>query len=197
MKRLTDILISLLVVIFFSPVIFLVAIVLWCSCGRHVFFVQQRPGLHGRAFNLLKFKSMNDACDKNDNLLPSRERITRFGKFIRSTSLDEFPQLYNVLKGDMSLVGPRPLRMKYLPLYTAEQMRRHDVKPGVTGWAQVNGRTALSWEDTFKLDVWYVDNQSWWLDMKILWMTFLKVLRREGVNSSGETLRHAFKGRDR
>lgn len=140
---------------------------------------------------------MNDACDKNDNLLPSRERITRFGKFIRSTSLDEFPQLYNVLKGDMSLVGPRPLRMKYLPLYTAEQMRRHDVKPGVTGWAQVNGRTALSWEDTFKLDVWYVDNQSWWLDMKILWMTFLKVLRREGVNSSGETLRHAFKGRDR
>ena len=194
MKRFVDLFLSLIVLIIFSPAIVVVTIIIWCTSGRPVFFVQQRPGLQGKSFYVIKFKSMNNACDEKGQLLPSRERVTRFGKFIRGTSLDELPQLFNVIKGDMSLVGPRPLRMRYLPLYTPEQMRRHDVKPGITGWAQVNGRTAISWEDTFKLDVWYVDNHSLWLDFKVLWLTILKVLRRQGVNDEGKSLRHAFKG---
>ena len=197
MKRLADIFCSALGIIMFSPIIFVVAIFVWITSGLPVFFAQQRPGLNGKPFYLLKFKSMNNACDKNGDLLPGKDRLTKFGKFIRSTSLDELPQLFNVLKGDMSLVGPRPLLMDYLQLYSPEEMRRHEVKPGVTGWAQINGRNTLSWEESFKLDVWYVDNHSWRLDLKILWLTFVKVLRREGVNTSGDSLRPVFKGSEK
>jgi lipopolysaccharide/colanic/teichoic acid biosynthesis glycosyltransferase len=162
--------------------------------GTPVLFVQQRPGLRGRPFKLLKFRTMMDGRDAQGRLLPDAERLTPFGRFLRSSSLDELPELFNVLKGDMSLVGPRPLLMEYLPRYTPEQARRHDVRPGITGWAQVNGRNALSWEEKFKLDVWYVDHQSFALDLKILWMTLFRVFQRKSISAEGHATMPKFMG---
>lgn len=154
--------------------------------GQPVLFRQKRPGLNGKPFDLLKFRTMTEDRDEKGDLLPDRSRLTRLSRLVRSTSLDELPELFNVLKGDMSLVGPRPLLMRYLERYTPEQMRRHEVKPGITGWAQVNGRNALTWEEKFKLDVWYVDNQSFWLDLKIIALTIWKLIKREGINQPGQ-----------
>ncbi len=171
-----------------------VTLIIWVKLGSPVLFKQCRPGLHGQPFNIYKFRTLSLARDANGELLPDHERMTPLGIFLRKFSLDELPQLFNVLRGDLSLVGPRPLLMEYLPLYSVEQMRRHDVHPGITGWAQVNGRNAIGWEEKFKFDVWYVDHQSFLLDMKILWMTVLKVLRREGVNEQGHATMSKFTG---
>lgn len=162
--------------------------------GHPAFFRQVRPGVHGKPFEMIKFRTMTDQRGPDGVLLPDAERVTSFGHFLRSSSLDELPELWNVLKGDMSLVGPRPLLMEYLPLYSPEQARRHEVRPGITGWAQINGRNALSWEEKFALDVWYVDNRSLWLDIKILWLTVKKVLVREGISAAGETTMPRFTG---
>jgi len=162
--------------------------------GSPVFFRQTRPGLHGKPFNLIKFRTMTNTKDHFGRLLPDSKRITKLGRFLRITSLDELPELWNVLKGDMSLVGPRPLLMEYLDKYTPEQARRHEVKPGITGWAQINGRNALSWEERFKMDVWYVDNQNLWLDLKILFLTIWKVLAREGISKPGHATMTKFSG---
>ncbi len=162
--------------------------------GSPVFFRQLRPGMHGKPFEIVKFRTMTSERGPDGQLLPDAVRLTSFGRFVRSTSLDELPELWNVLKGDMSLVGPRPLLMEYLPLYTPQQARRHEVRPGITGWAQVNGRNAISWEDKFALDVWYVDHYSWWLDMKILWLTVRKVLLRDGISAAGEATMTRFTG---
>jgi sugar transferase EpsL len=162
--------------------------------GAPVLFRQTRPGMGGKPFLMYKFRTMTDQRDTAGNLLPDEKRLTRFGKFLRSTSLDELPELINVLKGEMSLVGPRPLLMEYLGRYSPEQARRHEVRPGITGWAQVNGRNAISWEEKFKLDVWYVDNRSLWLDIKILWMTFVKVFKREGISQEGQATAEKFMG---
>ena len=162
--------------------------------GNPVFFTQVRPGLHGKPFKMMKFRSMTSECGPDGQLLPDAVRLTPFGRWLRATSLDELPGLWSVLRGDMSLVGPRPLLMEYLPLYSPEQARRHEVRPGITGWAQVNGRNAISWEDKFKLDVWYVDNQSLWLDIKILWLTVRKVLVRDGISAEGEATMTRFTG---
>jgi lipopolysaccharide/colanic/teichoic acid biosynthesis glycosyltransferase len=162
--------------------------------GKPIFFRQQRPGLDGKIFGIYKFRTMTNEKDGNGKLLPDEDRLVGIGKFIRSTSLDELPQLFNVLKGEMSFVGPRPLLVEYLERYNAEQKRRHDIKPGITGWAQVNGRNAISWEEKFKLDVWYVENQSFLLDMKILWMTFLKVIKRSDISQQGQATMEVFKG---
>lgn len=162
--------------------------------GSPVLFAQERPGLHGQSFKMVKFRTMTDKRDADGHLLPDEERLTAFGRWLRSTSLDELPELLNVFKGEMSLVGPRPLLVEYLPLYSPEQARRHDVRPGITGWAQVNGRNAISWEDKFKLDVWYVENQSLWLDIKILWLTVKKVLVREGISAAGDATMPKFTG---
>ncbi|WP_235505148.1 sugar transferase [Variovorax sp. Root318D1] len=162
--------------------------------GKPVFFRQVRPGLRGRPFEMVKFRTMTDARDVSGQLLPDAERLTPFGRFMRSSSLDELPELWNVLKGEMSLVGPRPLLTEYMPLYSAEQARRHNVRPGITGWAQVNGRNTLSWEEKFKLDVWYVDNRTLWLDIKILWLTVRKVLVRDGISAAGEATMPRFTG---
>lgn len=172
----------------------LIAILIYFGMGRPVLFKQQRPGLHGKIFSINKFRTMTNAKDEQGNLLPNDQRITKLGQFLRKLSLDELPQLFNVLKGDLSLVGPRPLLVEYLDLYTPEQARRHDVKPGITGWAQVNGRNAITWEEKFKHDVWYVDNQSFWLDLKILLMTALKVIKSDGVNKSENVTMEKFKG---
>ena len=193
-KRLFDLFVSLLALMALWPVILIVGLLIRFKLGAPVLFKQSRPGLHGKPFNMLKFRSMLDATDKDGNPLPDDQRLTRFGRILRSTSLDELPGLINVLKGDMSLVGPRPLLMEYLPLYSAEQARRHDVRPGITGWAQVNGRNAISWEDKFKLDVWYVDNRSIWLDIKILLLTVKKVFVREGISAAGEATMSKFTG---
>ena len=193
-KRLFDFVIASLLVILLSPVFVIVLLAVSIFLGQPVFFRQQRPGLHGRAFLLYKFSTMTNDRDATGMLLPDDARLTRFGRLLRRLSLDELPQLYNVLKGDMSLVGPRPLLMEYLPLYTAEQSRRHDVRPGITGWAQVNGRNAIGWEEKFKLDVWYVDHQTFMLDMKILWLTLLKVLRPEGISQDGQATMSKFTG---
>lgn len=162
--------------------------------GSPVFFLQVRPGMHGKPFEMIKFRTMTAERGANGQLLPDEQRLKAFGRWLRATSLDELPELWNVLKGDMSLVGPRPLLMQYLPLYSPEQARRHEVRPGITGWAQVNGRNAISWEDKFKLDVWYVDNRSLWLDIKILWLTVKKVLVRDGISAAGEATMPAFTG---
>lgn len=162
--------------------------------GSPVLFRQQRPGLHGKPFMMYKFRTMTDSMDTNGNLLADDERLPSFGRFLRSSSLDELPELFNVLKGDMSLVGPRPLLMEYLPLYSPLQARRHEILPGITGWAQINGRNAISWEEKFKLDVWYVDNQSLWLDLKIIFLTFIKVFRREGISHEGQATMEKFTG---
>ena len=162
--------------------------------GSPVLFRQTRPGVHGKPFQMTKFRTMRDAIDADGRPLPDAKRLTKFGRFLRSSSLDELPELWNVLKGDMSLVGPRPLLMDYLPLYSAEQARRHEVLPGVTGWAQINGRNAISWDEKFSLDVWYVDNRNLWLDLKILWFTIRKVFKREGISSAGEATMSKFEG---
>jgi lipopolysaccharide/colanic/teichoic acid biosynthesis glycosyltransferase len=194
MKRVFD----LTVILLMSPAVLLACLLIGLAVsvflGRPVLFRQRRPGLHGTPFMMIKFRSMRDDRDEFGNLLPDHQRLTRFGAFLRSTSLDELPGLWNVVKGEMSLVGPRPLLMEYLPLYTTEQARRHDVRPGITGWAQVNGRNAVSWEEKFAYDVWYVDNRSFALDVRILWMTIIKVLMRKGVSAEGEATMSKFKG---
>ena len=193
-KRIFDFLVSLVALIVLSPVFLVVAIQIRRKLGSPIFFRQTRPGEDGKPFQMVKFRTMLDAVDKQGNQLPDDQRMTPFGAFLRSTSLDELPELWNVLKGEMSLVGPRPLLMEYLPLYSKEQYRRHEVRPGVTGWAQVNGRNAISWEDKFRLDVWYVDNRSLWLDVKILFLTVKKVLVRDGISGEGEATMSKFTG---
>ncbi|WP_153637141.1 sugar transferase [Marinobacter salsuginis] len=196
LKRLFDIFLSSLCLVLLSPIIAIVAFRIRKKLGSPVLFRQSRPGLSGKPFLMVKFRTMKDAVDESGNLLPDSERMTSFGQFLRSTSLDELPELWNVLKGDMSLVGPRPLLMEYVSLYSEEQFRRHEVRPGVTGWAQVNGRNAISWEDKFKLDIWYVDNRSFWLDIKILFLTVKKVLVRDGISGEGEVTMSKFTGKD-
>ena len=194
MKRLIDFFAAAAGLCLLWPVLLIVAFLVRRKLGSPVVFSQVRPGLAGKPFRMYKFRTMTDAKDEQGQLLPDEVRLTAFGRFLRSTSLDELPELWNVLKGEMSLVGPRPLLMEYLPLYTAEQARRHEARPGITGWAQVNGRNAISWEDKFRLDVWYVDNQSLWLDIRILWMTVKKVLVREGIAAAGEATTTKFTG---
>jgi len=194
LKRLFDILASAVALLLLFPVILVVAALIHRKLGAPVLFRQVRPGKDGKPFQMIKFRTMLDAVDAQVNPLPDSERMTPFGQFLRASSLDELPGLWNVLKGEMSLVGPRPLLMEYLPLYSKEQYRRHDVRPGVTGWAQVNGRNAISWEDKFKLDVWYVDNRSFWLDLKILFLTVKKVLVRDGISGEGEVTMSRFTG---
>ena len=194
MKRFFDVSATLIGIIMLAPFFLLIAIIIFSKLGKPVFFYQIRPGLNGRAFRMIKFRTMRDAYGPDGDLLSDAERMTTLGAFLRSTSLDELPELWNVLKGDMSLVGPRPLLMEYLPLYSPEQARRHELRPGITGWAQVNGRNAISWEEKFALDVWYVDNHNLWLDMKILYMTLRKVLVRDGINAEGEATMPKFKG---
>jgi lipopolysaccharide/colanic/teichoic acid biosynthesis glycosyltransferase len=194
MKRLFDFLIAFLFLIALSLPLALLILIILVKLGLPVFFRQTRPGLNSQPFEMVKFRTMTDERDANGSLLSDVKRLTPFGHFLRSTSLDELPELWNVLKGDMSLVGPRPLLMEYLPLYSPEQDRRHEVRPGITGWAQVNGRNSLSWDDKFKLDIWYVDNQNMWLDIKILFMTARKVLIRDGITAEGEATMSAFKG---
>lgn len=194
MKRVVDIVLSGLALVALAVPLAMVGLLLGLSMGHPVFFSQTRPGLHGKSFRMIKFRTMTNARGPDGELLPDAERLTRLGRFLRSTSLDELPELWNVLRGDMSLVGPRPLLVEYLPLYTPEQARRHEVRPGITGWAQVNGRNALSWEEKFALDVWYVDNQSLWLDLKILWLTVWRVLKRDGISADGEATMPRFRG---
>ena len=194
LKRLIDIIGALFALIVFSPIIFFTAWKVSKVMGRPVFFHQTRPGLNGRPFEMIKFRSMRDAIGPDGKPLPDAERITPFGSFMRRTSLDELPELWNVLKGNMSLVGPRPLLMQYLPLYSKEQFRRHEMKPGITGWAQINGRNAISWDEKFSLDVWYVDNQSLWLDIKILFLTVKKVVLREGISHGEQATMPFFEG---
>ncbi|BCV40212.1 sugar transferase [Shewanella algae] len=194
MKRLFDILVSAAGLLLLSPIIALVAWKIRENLGTPVLFRQTRPGLHGKPFEMVKFRTMKDAVDEQGNSLPDSERMTPFGNKLRSSSLDELPELWNVLKGDMSLVGPRPLLMQYLPLYSKEQARRHEARPGVTGWAQINGRNAISWEEKFKLDVWYVDNRNFWLDIKILLLTVKKVFKREGISADGHVTIEPFTG---
>jgi len=193
-KRVFDLVVGGTISILLFPVFVMVGLLVRLKLGKPVFFRQQRPGLNGRPFMLYKFRTMTDACDAGGRLLPDAARLTAFGRFLRSTSLDELPELFNVLKGEMSLVGPRPLLMKYLPRYTPEQMRRHEVKPGITGWAQVNGRNALSWEQKFAMDVWYVDNYSLGLDMRVLIKTLWVALRREGISQPGVATMQEFMG---
>jgi len=196
LKRLIDITASGAALVALSPVLAVTAYKVKKDLGSPVLFKQTRPGLNGKPFEMIKFRTMKDATDKQGNLLPDSERLTPFGQKLRSTSLDELPELWNVLKGDMSLVGPRPLLMEYLPLYNSEQARRHNVRPGVTGYAQVNGRNAISWEEKFKLDTWYVDNQSLWLDIKILANTVKQVLIKEGISAAGEATMSKFTGNE-
>jgi sugar transferase EpsL len=193
-KRALDVVASGLVLTVVSPALVVFALLIRANMGPPILFRQERPGLHGRRFRVLKFRTMRDAHDAHGRPLPDAARLTRFGRLVRATSLDELPQLWNVLRGDMSLVGPRPLLVQYLDRYTPEQARRHDVKPGITGWAQVNGRNAISWEEKFALDVWYVDNQSLWLDLRILALTALKVFRRNGISSNGHATMPEFTG---
>mgnify|MGYP001497909686 CR=1 FL=1 len=194
MKRFFDLMSTVCGLMIIAPFLLLLFLMVRLRLGSPVFFRQIRPGIQCKPFTMYKFRTMTDAQNEQGQLLPDDQRLTRFGGFLRSTSLDEFPALINVIKGEMSLVGPRPLLMEYLPLYSPEQARRHDVRPGITGWAQVNGRNAISWEEKFKLDVWYVDNQSFWLDLKILWMTFNKVFKREGISQEGEATMSKFTG---
>jgi sugar transferase EpsL len=196
MKRLLDVCVAGTGMILLVPVMAATAVAIRLILGRPVLFKQVRPGLAGEPFTLVKFRTMRDLQSRNGTLVPDAERLTPLGRFLRASSLDELPTLWNVLKGDMSLVGPRPLLMEYLPLYNAEQRRRHEIRPGITGWAQIHGRNALSWEQRFKLDVWYVDNRSFWLDVRILAATILKVVRREGITQPGRATADPFVGRD-
>lgn len=193
-KRIIDILAALSALIILSPVYVIVAFKVAKNLGKPVLFSQKRPGLYGQIFTMKKFRSMRDAQDKNGNILPDQERLTPFGIKLRNSSLDELPGLLSVLKGDMSLVGPRPLLVEYLPLYSKVQAKRHDVKPGITGWAQVNGRNAISWQEKFELDVWYVNNQSLWLDIKIIYLTVKKVFSQADINAEGEATMSKFTG---
>ncbi len=193
-KKAFDLVLTIPAITLLAPLFLILSFMAAILLGAPVLFRQQRPGLGGRPFWLLKFRTMTDARGADGVLLPDSERLTRFGRFLRATSLDELPELLNVLKGDMSLVGPRPLLMQYLERYTPEQARRHEVRPGITGWAQVNGRNAITWEEKFKLDVWYVDNWSLWLDIKIIFMTAWKIFKREGINQPGQATMEEFKG---
>lgn len=196
MKRTFDNLTALLLLLLLSPLLLITAAAVALFLGRPVLFRQQRPGLKGRPFTLIKFRTMLDATDASGNPLPDSERLTRFGRFLRASSLDELPELWNVLRGEMSLVGPRPLLMNYLSLYSKRQARRHEMRPGITGWAQVNGRNAVSWDDKFEMDVWYVENQSFWLDIKILFLTVYKVVKRDGISAAGQATQSEFTGSD-
>lgn len=197
LKQFIDLLVSLILLILLSPVMLVIALLVRIKLGKPVLFSQERPGLHGRLFRLHKFRTMRDLYGADGQLLPDDKRLTPFGRFLRASSLDELPELVNVLRGEMSLVGPRPLLVAYLARYTPEQARRHEVLPGITGWAQVNGRNALSWEAKFKLDVWYVDNQSFWLDLKILFLTLWKALKREGISAPGSATAPEFMGSEK
>ena len=194
MKRTFDILIIILALPFLVPTLLVTCLLIRIKLGSPIFFRQRRPGLHGKLFEMVKFRTMTDNKDSNGILLPDTDRLTSFGKSLRATSIDELPELWNVIKGDMCLVGPRPLLMEYLPLYSPEQAKRHNIKPGITGWAQINGRNTISWEEKFKLDVWYVDNSSLWLDIKILFLTVKKVLVREGISAEGHVTISPFSG---
>jgi len=196
-KRLLDFVIALVALVLLAVPLLILTLMVRRKLGRPAFFLQMRPGLNGKPFEMVKFRTMTDARDAAGELLPDSERLTDFGKFLRATSLDELPELWNVLVGDMSLVGPRPLLMEYLPLYSAEQARRHEVRPGVTGWAQVNGRNAVSWDEKFAMDVWYVEHRSLWLDLQILALTVRKVLVREGISAAGEATMTKFTGNKR
>ena len=194
-KRFFDIIVAFTGIIVISPLFLLLILILsFANQGAGVFFTQKRPGKNGKIFSVVKFKTMTDEKDKDGNLLPETQRLTKIGRFIRQSSLDEIPQLINVLIGDMSLIGPRPLLVQYLPLYNKQQARRHEVRPGITGWAQVNGRNAISWEQKFNYDVWYVDNISFTLDIKIIFLTLLKVIKSEGINQNREIIMKPFKG---
>jgi lipopolysaccharide/colanic/teichoic acid biosynthesis glycosyltransferase len=193
-KRVLDVALSLVLLLVLSPLLALLWVIIRYRLGAPVIFVQVRPGMGGNPFRMYKFRTMTDGRGEDGKLLPDAERLTPLGRLLRASSLDELPELYNVLKGDMSLVGPRPLLMEYLPLYSVDQARRHEVRPGITGWAQVNGRNAVSWERKFELDVWYVDNHSLRMDLKILWMTMRKVIKREGISAAGEATASKFTG---
>ncbi len=193
-KRALDILGAAIGLFLLSPILLIVAMKIRREMGAPVLFRQTRPGRDGKSFQMIKFRTMRDAIDASGHSLPDAKRLTKLGRFLRSSSLDELPELWNVLKGDMSLVGPRPLLVEYLPLYSQEQARRHEVRPGVTGWAQVNGRNAISWDEKFALDVWYVDNRSLWLDLKIIWLTIRKVIKRDGISAAGEATMSKFTG---
>ena len=193
-KRAIDLLVSLILLTLALPLLVIAAIVLFFANNGKVFFTQERPGRKNRLFRVIKFKTMNDKKDANGKLLPDKERLTPAGKFIRTTSIDELPQMINVLKGDMSLIGPRPLLSRYLPLYNEQQKRRHEVRPGITGWAQVNGRNAISWQKKFEYDIWYVDNLGFLLDVKIVWLTIIKIFKREGITEQGSATISAFNG---
>jgi undecaprenyl phosphate N,N'-diacetylbacillosamine 1-phosphate transferase len=194
LKSLFDKILALFLIIIFSPIYIVVSLLILWKMGSPILFRQKRPGYKEKIFGIYKFRTMTNDTDADGNLLPDEQRLVGVGKFIRSTSLDELPQLFNVLKGQMSFVGPRPLLIEYLDLYNDKQKRRHEVKPGITGWAQVNGRNAISWEQKFYYDVWYVDNQSFWLDIKILWMTFLKVVKRSDISSTSSATMEKFRG---
>ncbi|MGH8177791.1 MAG: sugar transferase [Steroidobacter sp.] len=194
MKRTMDVLGAGLMLFLLAPVILVLAVLVRARLGRPVFFRQERPGMNGRSFRMVKFRTMTDARTPSGELRSDAERLSPLGRWLRSTSLDELPELWNVLKGDMSLVGPRPLLLEYLPLYSAREARRHEVRPGITGWAQVNGRNAISWGEKLALDVWYVNHQSLWLDLKILWLTVTKVLKTEGISQAGEATMRKFTG---
>jgi sugar transferase EpsL len=196
-KRIFDVLFAVALLALLSPVLLVLAVLVGIFLGRPILFRQQRPGYKGRPFHLYKFRTMTDRRARDGSLLPDAERLTPFGRFLRALSLDELPEFFNILRGDMSVVGPRPLLMEYLPRYSAEQMRRHDAVPGLTGWAQVNGRNAISWQDKFKLDVWYVDNWSFWLDIKIIFMTLWKAVKREGISQAGQATTEYFMGNDK
>ena len=189
-----DRLVAAIALLLFSPILLILAIAIYTRMGGPIVFAQPRPGKNGRIFTFYKFRTMTDECDRYGNLLPDQQRLTTLGLLLRESSLDELPQLWNVLKGDMSFVGPRPLLVAYLDRYSSEQARRHDVKPGITGWAQINGRNALSWEEKFKLDVWYVDHRNLWLDLKIILLTIEKVLKQEGISQQGHATMEEFKG---
>jgi sugar transferase EpsL len=193
-KRIFDLAVAGFGLLLLSPLLLVLALLVLAAHGTPVLFRQQRPGYKGRPFRIYKFRTMTDRRGPDGNLLPDSERLTRLGRFLRSTSLDELPELFNVLRGEMSWVGPRPLLMQYLERYSPEQMRRHDVVPGITGWAQVNGRNAITWEEKFKLDTWYVDHWSFWLDIKILWLTLWKALKREGISQPGHATMEEFRG---
>jgi lipopolysaccharide/colanic/teichoic acid biosynthesis glycosyltransferase len=193
-KRILDLTMTIPGILILSPLLLYISLLVWVNYGTPIIFRQKRPGYRGKPFWVYKFRSMTNAHDEQDNLLPDGQRLTRLGRFLRSTSLDELPELFNVLRGEMSIVGPRPLLMQYLERYSPEQARRHEVLPGITGWAQVNGRNALTWEEKFKLDVWYVDHWSFWLDIRIILLSIFKVLRREGINQPGQATAEEFMG---
>jgi sugar transferase EpsL len=193
-KRILDLLITIPALILLSPILLLISMMVVWQLGFPILFKQKRPGFHGQIFTIYKFRTMRELTDSHGNLLPDERRLTKLGSFLRKTSLDELPELFNVLKGEMSIVGPRPLLIAYLPLYNQEQIRRHDVLPGITGWAQINGRNALTWQKKFELDVWYVDHWSLWLDIKIIAISIIKVLRREGISQPGQATAEPFKG---